>query len=434
MTHPYDPAFEVNIRLAEELLSLTRAAVETPAQSAVVRESPPLLSPADAIVAHIEVNDGHGVGVLLRRLFGHYPSILSVRSQDHFGGRQDFGALALRIGHEDLSLDAARGKVRQALGENTVGRILAVPYYPADVLNALAIQELSGAPLALYLMDDQNITSNGIPDELMGRLLERAALRLAISPELAAAYEAKFEARFWLMPPVVPSRLILDRPLPAAEVLAAPRRGVILGNIWGQRWLEKLRETVRGTGIRLTWLSTNYLFYLEGSAEELAADGIDIPAGAPLPDPELVEALRRAAFAVVPTGTLDEGDDRKFLALLSLPSRIPFLLATAHLPILVIGDERTAAARFVRDLGIGMVTPYDGGRFTEAVAKITETRTNMALRRRALALAARFTDVGAAEWIWQSLARGEAFDLRYEDLMRRPRPEAAALARRERTS
>ena len=39
-----------------------------------------------------------------------------------------------------------------------------------------------------------------------------------------------------------------------------------------------------------------------------------------------------------------------------------------------------------------------------------------------LVLAARFTDAGAAEWIWQSLAKGEAFDSRYEDLMRHPRP------------
>jgi len=427
--YQYDPAFEVNTKLADELLSLTREGAAEPRAESASASRPTLpLSNADAIVAHIEVNGRHGVGVLLERLFGRYPNILSIRSHDHFGGRQDFGDVALRIDHEIASFDEARRRVRRALGGNTVGRILAVPYYPADVLNALAIHELTGAPLAVYLMDDQNIAAGGIPDELMRRLLDRAALRLAISPELAAAYEAKYGVKFWLMPPVVPSRLILDRPLPAAEVLATPRRGVILGNIWGQRWLDKLRETVRDTGIRLAWHSTNHLRYLTGSAEELAADGIDIPAGAPLPDPELVDALRRTAFAVVPTGTLGEDDDRRFIALLSLPSRIPFLLATAHLPVLVVGHEHTAAARFVQDLGIGMVTPYDRARFAETVEAMTEPATNLRLRRRALAWAARFTDVGAAEWIWQSLERGEAFDLRYEDFMRRPRPEAAALA------
>ena len=42
---------------------------------------------------------------------------------------------------------------------------------------------------------------------------------------------------------------------------------------------------------------------------------------------------------------------------------------------------------------------------------------NLAMRKRALAAAGRFTDSGAAEWIWQSLARGEPIDQRYEDLL-----------------
>ena len=433
MAYQYDPSFQVNDRLAEELLSLTEDAVCAEAPAGAVERPRLPLSNADAIVAHIEINSRHGVGVLLERLFGRRSNILSVRSRDHFGGRQEFGDLALRISHEDDSLDAARRRVREALGGNTVARILAVPYYPADVLNALAIHELSGAPLAVYLMDDQNVASTGIPDSLMRRLLEAASLRLAVSPELAAAYEAKYGLKFRLMPPVVPARLILDRLLPTGEVLAEPRRGVILGNIWGQRWLDALRGTVRGSGVRLVWRSTNHLRYLRGSPEELAADGIEIPDGPPLSDPELVETLRRTAFAVIPTGTLDEDDDRRSIALLSLPSRIPFLIATAHAPILVLGDERTAAARFVRDLGVGMAAPYDRDRFVEAVAAITEPETNLSFRRRALAWAARFTDVGADEWIWQSLERGDAFDLRYEDFMRGTRPEAAGLAQGRQT-
>ncbi len=139
--------------------------------------------------------------------------------------------------------------------------------------------------------------------------------------------------------------------------------------------------------------------------------------------------LRRTAFVVIPSGTLDDDDDRRFIAQLSLPSRIPFLMGVAQVPLLVIGNERTGAARFVREFEIGTVCDYEPEAFRAAVDAITEPARNQALRRRALALAGRFSDAGAAEWIWQSLERGEAFDLRYEDLMRKPRPDIEALAR-----
>lgn len=48
--------------------------------------------------------------------------------------------------------------------------------------------------------------------------------------------------------------------------------------------------------------------------------------------PERNSAVRAAPFAVLPSGTLDEDDDRRFLARLSLPSRVPYMMATAHIP------------------------------------------------------------------------------------------------------
>jgi hypothetical protein len=39
------------------------------------------------------------------------------------------------------------------------------------------------------------------------------------------------------------------------------------------------------------------------------------------------------------------------------------------------------------------------------------------MRRAAFLLSIRFSDVAAAEWIWHSLAKGEPFDRRYEDLL-----------------
>lgn len=434
MWFDYDPAFRHNEKLSRELRAriseLPPAEESAPAatEPAAAKE-PVVLHGADALIAHVEVNDKHGTGVLVQRLFSGYRNIISIRSRDIYDGKQDFGDLALRISHGDKSRREIIENVRRALGPHTVGRILCIPYLPDDLRTALALREIFRAPLCTYLMDDQNICVGGIPDELMRELLENSALRLAISPELAIAYELKYGLKIALMPPVISARHIFAGAEMAGATRNDPRTGVILGNIWGRRWLDLLRQVVSDSGITLRLYSNSYFMFLSGTRAVLERDSIIVHRGPPLPDDEMVEVLRKAAFVVVPSGTLDKHDDRRFVAQLSLPSRIPFILATSHTPVLVLGSPQTAAGRFVEELGIGLVADYERKAFQRAVAEITEPNTNLAMRRRALAVAGRFTDVGAAEWIWQSLALGRPFDLRYEDRGRRPRPDIEKLVR-----
>jgi hypothetical protein len=54
------------------------------------------------------------------------------------------------------------------------------------------------------------------------------------------------------------------------------------------------------------------------------------------------------------------------------------------------------------------------------------------MRRNALTVAGRFSDAGAAEWIWRSLARGDAIDARFEDLAPKSRPDLSHLLVAER--
>jgi hypothetical protein len=189
-------------------------------------------------------------------------------------------------------------------------------------------------------MDDQNVLAGGIPDDWMRELLAKSDMRLAISPQMRAAYEQKFQLRFWFVPPLADEQWIPPSlcPLP----VDAPRgEGVMIGNVWSERWLNLLRDTVRGSGVTLQW-------YCNGNAawrEELLRDSI--VQRDRLPDDELVARLRQSWFAVVPTGTMDAQDDRRFLSQLSLPSRIIHLLATSHVPIIVLGSRQTTAARFV---------------------------------------------------------------------------------------
>ncbi len=120
-----------NRYLAEKLLDLTSEA-----------RPQPILQDADAIVSHIEVNDHHGVGVLIRRLFGQSKNIFSIRSKDFYQGVQEFGAKHVRIAHGQSSRDNVFGTVLAALSGATVKRVLCIPYFPDDALNALALKEI----------------------------------------------------------------------------------------------------------------------------------------------------------------------------------------------------------------------------------------------------------------------------------------------------
>src|SRR5579884_1928524 len=130
-----------NQELTEKLLRLSgnTLAPETDAAPGLVPAD------ADAIVAHIEINDHHGVGVLLLRLFGEHPNLISIRSRDYYSGRQNFGAMHACIAHGDTRRDAVMWNVLQAMEGATVRRVLAVPYFADDAINAIALKELFGA-------------------------------------------------------------------------------------------------------------------------------------------------------------------------------------------------------------------------------------------------------------------------------------------------
>ncbi len=399
--------------LADQLLALTSTpppgrapSFSSPSPSAPRRLR---LDRADAVISHIEVNDAHGVGVLLGRMFAGQPGVLSIRSVDAYGGIQSFGDRSMRISHGKGRRDAVFSRVLAAVGSTVVGRILCVPYYPDDVRTAVALQEIFAAPTCTYLMDDQNISVPGIPDDWMRELLGKSALRLAISPEMRSAYEEKYGLPFGYMPPLAPETLI-PRAVSPLPLDVPPGRGVVIGNIWSGVWLERLRSTLHGSGIVLDWYSHSHAPG-DGNHSEESIVRRDPPS-----DHELVAILRRSWFAVVPAGTMEPDDDRRFLARFSLPSRIVFQLATSHVPILLLGSRRTAAARFVKDAGIGLVSPYDRAAFQDAVGRIMRPEVNLEFRRAAHAVASRFSSQGALDWIWRSLSLGAPADRRFEDL------------------
>lgn len=366
----------------------------------------------DFIIAHCEINQWHGVGVLLKRIFAESQGILSIRSTNLYDGQQDFGKVNFCLAYGEIPRSEILAKVRQTLGRKTPKRILSVPYYTDDVLSAIAIKDLFGVPLCTYIMDDQNVCLNNIPDQYMGELLAKSDLRLGISRELCAAYEQKYGYKFWFLPPVVEANLIPEAViLPRARELNS-KQGILIGNIWSQQWLDKLCQVMKNSGLKITWYGNPNRDWLSFQEQELEESGITFKGFAP--EAELIEELRKSAYAIVPTGSTAK--DRPELAQYSLPSRIPYIVATAHTPIIVIGRKDTAAAKFVEEYQIGAVCNYDGESFAKAVEYVCSTEIQEKIRKQSAQLAQSLSAEGVENWIWQSLEKGKPCNPRFEKL------------------
>jgi hypothetical protein len=373
----------------------------------------------DLVITACEVNSLHGTGTLLLRIFPDQKSIISLRSEDFYDGVQDFGCVRLRPPLAKAARPVISAWLKSSLVGVNVRRIICVPYTPAEATLALAAQDVLGAPLGVYIMDDKNVCADGITDDLMRELLDRARLRLVIGPEMRDVYEEKYGMPFWVMPPVVADHIVKREATPLAPGIDL-RRGVLLGNIWGQRWLDMLRRIFRGAGVTIDWYC-NQLNPpgLEYDRDELAADGI--VQRNPIAEDDLPKVLGEYAFAVVPTDTLDglSPPSVRAIAELSLPSRMVTMMATSHLPMLVIGSPATCAAGFVRRFDLGTVTPYDRAAVLASVEEMINPDRQTDIRSRAAQLSGHFTAAGASDWIWRSLEAGGPITSTYEDLMPR---------------
>ena len=367
---------------------------------------------ADAIITTNEVSERHGTGVILRRIFGQTPNVLSIRSTNLYPDHA-LGEAQVTFGHEGLSRSESFSHVLSVLNGTTVRRVLCVPFLADELITGIVLKELFDAPLCIFVMDDNNIHAHGIPDDLMREALGKASLRLAISPELRDAYEQKYALKFWVVPPVVDAQALCTTPKTPTSQAAASKTGVLIGSLWSRPWLQLFGKTVRQAGLQVDWYGNAKAPWLNVTAEELRQDGI-IDCGF-LPEAELSRKLENYAYALVPSGTLDETDDRPEIARLSLPTRMPFLLAAANLPAIVLGSPQTAAARFLQRFPFGKVVSYEPLKLRSAVDEICSPEQQRALRETAASRAAIFSSKGLAEWIWQSLEQGEASDERFED-------------------
>ena len=407
----------------KKIIRKLKRRVVGPVRQGIVPLSRGALASADAIVTTNEVTDRHGTGVILSRIFGSAADILSIRSTNLYH-EHTLGAEKLCLPQADLTRAQSFERVLYALNGTRVRRVLCIPFLADELITAIALRELFDAPLCVFLMDDNNVYARGIPDGLMREALTKAGLRLAISPEMRDAYEKKYNLKFWVVPPAITNDPTEVAPRQFAGPDLEARTGILIGNIWSRLWLQELRRTVKEAGLQVHWYGNTRAPWLKVSSQELREDGI-LDFGF-LAEPELSERVRQYPYAIVPSGRLDGQDDRPEIGRLSLPTRMPYLLARAHTPMIVLGSHETAAARFVDRFAVGQTVPYDGAKLRRAVVDICRPERQIALRQEAARHASTFSARGMADWIWNSLERGEPVDERFEKAFVRKETEIVA--------
>lgn len=378
--------------------------------------------PLDVVVTPGELNDLHGTGFLVKRVFAERRGVLSLRVRDDYGGVHDFGDEALRVDVVGARRPDVYAAAIAALDGRSVRAVYSVPYTPADLMLAMAVSDVAHAPLCLWEMDDQCIAVPNVPRPLMREFLEKCRLRLATHTELRDAYEAAFGLPFGVLPAVVPARLV--RPS-AGRVPRTSGRGALLGSVWSRSWLDALADVLRGSGESLDWYGNHRAPGLRLDDAALAA--MPIEAHGVVAEPALADALVQHPFVVVPTDEMhDRATESGAIAALSLPGRILFAAASSQTPVIVVGSDRTPAAAFVLRHGIGRVVPYDAAAFRAAARELRRPEVQAEARARASAIAPALSDEGVGAWLAGSVEDGRPRDDRFERLFPRAAAEAAA--------
>lgn len=369
----------------------------------------------DLIISSNELNLHHGTGVLMNRIFPNRTSY-NLRSRDDYPDKGSFVSRVVMA--KDCSRSQTFAMVLEALAGKTIRRIICVPYYPEDYLVAIACKAILGVPLVAWIMDDSILHGDGVDPELVTEFFDVADIRFVISPEMRDAYEGRFELKFHVLPPTVDNDVLATVPAPDDAEFIKSKTCAMVGNIWSMTWFKDFLGMVRESGWTVHWFGRgSACAWLETTPEELRKHGI-IEMGF-IPENELPQRLAKYPFSILPTGTCGEDDDRKNVTMLSLPTRVAFLIAAARVPMLVVGSRESCSSRTIERFGVGLSIPYDAQQFKDSCAKLADPEFNKQCRDKCAAIAPGFSDTDLANWIWKSGELKTPADQRFETMFKR---------------
>ena len=390
-----------------------RISTELAAQENIAR--PLLRKRVDVLVSPNEVSSAHGTGILMTRLADGREGLVALRSQTTYGGRQDIATEAAFV-LPNANMDRAEivEQVARWLRPFDIDAITCVPYFETDLLIGLAVKSISGASMAMWIMDDHCLHAPGINREIMAEAIAQSNVVFAISPELKDAYEDAFGKRIHLLPPLVEGASIRDLASPVPVESIQRRQAVMIGNVWSQEWLEKLIGAIAESGWTVTWYTSNPdAFWLNFDRARVERSGLVVVEQPPMP--EFIEAVSNAAFVVVPSAEVLDAGPAAAIARLSLPTRVPFVVATSGTPILVLGNPASAVSRFIRRFELGEVVDYSGEAFKQAAESLCLEERQRTIRHKAATLGTMFRSEGVYDYMRSAAqSRGYVADDRFE--------------------
>lgn len=368
----------------------------------------------DLIISPNEISFAHGTGVLLSRLLEGQKNYVVARSATHYGGTQLVDAKdSFVLPPGATSRAEVFNEVVKWLDGWKIRSILCTPFFQTDLLIAIAAQAVTGAPLGLWVMDDNCLVNNGISKDVMEEAINRSEALFAISPELKQAYQTEFRRSFSVVPPLVPEAMLRK----TASDASTQSNLVMIGNVWSPQILDQLSKSIHEAELTLDWYSSNpELWSNKISKDTLAKRGLRV---VPTVEPQaLVEIITRARAVVVPSdpGTKKDGHEAA-LGNFSIPTRMPFVLAVAGTPMIVVGRSDTAAANFVNRFGLGRVVDYDAKALQAADRALAGAAEQKKIRQKAAELAPSFSFQGAFNFLIAAiLDGGRRPDERFERL------------------
>jgi FkbM family methyltransferase len=369
--------------------------------------------PIVIVACHNEISNAHGTGVLLKRMFGKLDSVLTIRPWSNFNNRDELGFANIWLGNAMLTDSQIYRLFSFLLAGQRARCVMAVPYDDMDLRVALRVAEILSAPLVPYIMDDNNVIGRRISDSTMRQAIQLAPVRFVISTEMRQAYEGKFLEKFFVLPPLVPPHFLSHQATARSDII---ERGVIVGNIWRQGWLDDLLKLLEISSIHLDWICNSAdPKWLSFDRARIAEQGLHFHE--PMSEEQLVDHVRRSPFCVMPTIAGTDDASSVALAQLSLPSRIILVAAACQTPIIVVGDATTAAARFVRRFGVGVAVAHDPQALVEAIRIVLEPVARAEMQANAANIAQCFSSDGIVDWLFASIQSRQAFDDRFDALL-----------------
>src|SRR5262249_24998150 len=149
----------------------------------------------------------------------------------------------------------------------------------------------------------------------------------------------------YLLPAVVPAELVCTAPADSSWD-GQKKIGALLGSFWDQSWFDRLCSALEQCDCTSEWYGQNNSPWLNFPPDTLRRAHIT-PRGI-VPETQLAGELNKYPFVIVPAGVLDGSDQHIATAYLSLPGRILFAAGASRTPVLIVGSEKSCAARFVK--------------------------------------------------------------------------------------